>query len=219
MIDTPRHKGLREKLVAQLQAEGIGDLKVLDALRRVPRHAFMDKAFNELAYENRAFSIGQGQTISQPYTVAYQTSLLNLSPGMKVMEIGTGSGYQAAVLAEMDVQLYTLERIQALFEKTKGLLKALGYRKIKCFYGDGFAGLPAFAPFDRIIITAAAPEMPEQLIKQLAIGGVMVIPFGAGDTQQMIRVTKTGAQTYEQEIFDDFKFVPMLKGKADIAGH
>jgi protein-L-isoaspartate(D-aspartate) O-methyltransferase len=213
MLDTPRHKGLRKKMIAGLQAEGIADQRVLEAMSKVPRHAFLDKAFAELAYENRAFTIGQGQTISHPYTVAYQSALLKTEPGMKVLEIGTGSGYQAAVLAELGVQLYTLERIKPLFEKTKPLLKQLGYTKIKCFHKDGFEGLAALGPYDRIIITAAAPEIPKALTDQLAIDGIMIIPLGEGTTQKMLRITKVGPQQFEQETLADFSFVPMLKGE------
>jgi protein-L-isoaspartate(D-aspartate) O-methyltransferase len=213
MLDTPRHKGLRKKMIAGLQAEGIADQRVLEAMSKVPRHAFLDKAFAELAYENRAFTIGQGQTISHPYTVAYQSALLKTEPGMKVLEIGTGSGYQAAVLAELGVQLYTLERIKPLFEKTKPLLKQLGYAKIKCFHKDGFEGLPALGPYERIIITAAAPEIPKALMDQLAVCGIMIIPLGEGATQKMLRITKVGPQQFEQETLADFSFVPMLKGE------
>lgn len=213
MLDLPRHKGLRKKMIATLAAAGIEDEQVLAAIGRVPRHAFLEQAFTEIAYENRAFPIGEGQTISHPYTVAYQTTLLQLEPGHKVLEIGTGSGYQAAVLAEMGVQLYTLERIRPLYEKTQPLLKALGYTKIRCFHGDGFAGLPALGPFDRIIVTAAAPEIPKTLLAQLKVGGILIIPYGAGKVQKMLRITRQAEQEYEQETLNDFSFVPMLKGK------
>jgi protein-L-isoaspartate(D-aspartate) O-methyltransferase len=213
MLDTPRHQGLRRKMIAGLQTEGITDQRVLQAMSKVPRHAFLDKAFAELAYENRAFTIGEGQTISHPYTVAYQSALLKTEPGMKVLEIGTGSGYQAAVLAELGVHLYTLERIRPLFEKTKPLLRQLGYTKIKCFHKDGFEGLPALAPFDRIIVTAAAPEMPKSLLEQLSIGGIMILPFGEGAKQKMLRMIRAGKTDFQQETLDEFSFVPMLKGE------
>lgn len=217
MEDSYRDKGLRKKMVEQVNACGIKDQAVLEALSNVPRHAFLDKAFKEMAYENRAFSIGEGQTISQPYTVAYQTQMLNIQQGDKVLEIGTGSGYQAAVLAEMGAKVYTLERIRKLYERTQPLLKALGYKQIRCFHADGFEGLPGLAPFDKIIITAAAPEIPDTLLQQLAINGIMIVPFGEGNTQKMIRIIRKSASTFEREELEDFSFVPMLKGKTDVA--
>jgi protein-L-isoaspartate(D-aspartate) O-methyltransferase len=211
--DSYRHKGLRKKLVQAIQAKGITDEKVLDALLEVPRHFFLDSAFDEQAYEDRAFPIGEGQTISQPYTVAYQSQLLELRPFMKVLEIGTGSAYQAVVLAEMGVQVYTIERQKKLFDanKTFDLLKK--YPNIKFFYGDGYEGLPNFAPFDRVLITAAAPEIPPKLVEQLKPGGKMVIPVGSGDVQQMMRITKMENGTIKEEVFDRFSFVPMIEGK------
>lgn len=215
MEDSYRTKGLRKKMVETVKACGISNQLVLDALMRVPRHVFLDKAFVETAYENRAFSIGEGQTISQPYTVAYQTTLLNIKPGDKILEVGTGSGYQAAVLAEMGAQVYTLERIRKLYDRTKPLLKSMGYKQIRCFHADGFDGLPGLAPFDKIIVTAAAPEIPEKLMKQLTIGGIMIIPYGEGGTQKMIKIVRTSEDAFQQEELDDFSFVPMLKGKTD----
>lgn len=215
MEDSYRARGLRKKMVETVKACGITDQAVLDAMMKVPRHAFLDKAFTETAYENRAFAIGEGQTISQPYTVAYQTSLLNVQPGEKILEIGTGSGYQAAILAEMGAQVYTLERIKKLYDRTKPLLKSLGYKQIRCFHADGFEGLPGLAPFDKIIITAAAPEIPEKLLKQLKVGGIMVVPYGEGNSQKMVRITRTSETDFEREELDDFSFVPMLKGKTD----
>lgn len=217
MEDTYRTKGLRKKMVETVKGCGIKDETVLNALMKVPRHVFLDKAFVETAYENRAFSIGEGQTISQPYTVAYQTVLLDIKPGDKVLEVGTGSGYQAAILAEMGAQVYTLERIRKLFDRTRPLLKSMGYKQIRCFHADGFEGLPGLAPFDKIIITAAAPEIPEKLMKQLSIGGIMIIPYGEGGTQKMIKIIRIGEDEYKQEELDDFSFVPMLKGKTDLS--
>ena len=214
MIDSHRHQGLRKKMVDIIEAKGIHDSKVLTAISKVPRHVFLDQAFLEIAYENRAFPIGGGQTISHPYTVAYQTELLNINEGDKVLEIGTGSGYQTAVLAEMGAKVYTIERIRSLYEKTRTLLKTINYRKVRFFFGDGFVGLPDLAPFDKILITAAAPEIPMSLLKQLNKHyGVMVIPFGEGEHQQMLRIKRVGETDFEKETFDSFSFVPMLKGK------
>lgn len=214
MLDTFRHKGMRKKLVQSLQAQGISDPLVLGAIERVPRHLFLDKTFQEIAYENRAFPIGKGQTISNPYTVAFQSQLMELSPGMKVLEIGTGSGYQAAVLAETGVQVYSLERIKYLYEKTQKILKQMGYTKIRCFHGDGFAGLPALGPYDRIIITAAAPEVPQHLLTQLSIGGKLILPLGE-QVQMMYRITRMDALNFQQESFHEFNFVPMLRGMVE----
>ena len=211
--DTYRHKGLRKKLAQTVQAKGITDERVLDAVLEVPRHFFLDSAFDEKAYEDRAFPIGEGQTISQPYTVAYQSQLLEINPFMKVLEIGTGSAYQAVVLAEMGVQVYTIERQKKLFDSNKLFEFLKKYNSIKFFYGDGYQGLPTYAPFDRVIITAAAPEVPKKLIEQLKPGGMMVIPLGAGDLQQMMRITKLENGALKEEVFDHFSFVPMLGGK------
>lgn len=211
--DTYRHKGLRKKLVQGIQAKGITDERVLDAILEVPRHFFLDSAFDEVAYEDRAFPIGEGQTISQPYTVAYQSQLLEIKRFEKVLEIGTGSAYQAVVLAEMGVQVYTIERQKNLFEANKKFELLKKYPTIKFFYGDGYEGLPTYAPFDKVIITAAAPDIPQKLIDQLKIGGMMVIPVGAGDVQQMKRITKLENGALKEEVFDRFSFVPMLWGK------
>lgn len=211
--DTYRHKGLRKKLMQTVQGKGITDERVLDAILAVPRHFFLDSAFDEKAYEDRAFPIGEGQTISQPYTVAYQSQLLEIRPFMKVLEIGTGSAYQAVVLAEMGAQVYTIERQKKLFDSNKNFAFLKKYPSIKFFYGDGFEGLPTYAPFDRVIITAAAPEIPQKLIQQLKPGGMMVIPLGAGDMQQMMRITKLENGSLKEEVFDYFSFVPMLGGK------
>lgn len=209
--DTYRHKGMRHRLVKTLHKEGITSEKVLNALLNVPRHFFFDNAFLEKAYENKAFPIGEGQTISQPYTVAYQTQLLDVQVGDKILEIGTGSGYQACILAQMGAKVFTVERQFKLYKKTKQLLKDIGYYQVSVNFGDGYQGLPLFAPFDKIIITAAAPEIPTQLLKQLKIGGKMVVPLGA-TVQQMILITKTEQDAYQTQEGHRFRFVPMLKG-------
>jgi protein-L-isoaspartate(D-aspartate) O-methyltransferase len=211
--DTYRHKGLRRKLIQLIREKGITDEKVLDAILEVPRHFFLDSAFDEVAYEDRAFPIGEGQTISQPYTVAYQSQLLEIQPFCKILEIGTGSAYQAVVLAEMGAQVYTIERQKKLFELNKSFQHLKKYPGIKFFYGDGYEGLPTYAPFDRILITAAAPEIPKKLIDQLKAGGMMVLPLGSGEVQQMMRITKLENGSFKEEVFDRFSFVPMIKGK------
>lgn len=213
--DTYRHKGLRKKLVDAVRDKGITDEKVLDVINKVPRHFFLDSAFGEKAYEDIAFPIGEGQTISQPYTVAYQSQLLELKPFQKVLEIGTGSAYQAVVLAELGAQVYTIERQKPLFEANKKFEFLKKYLSIKFFYGDGFEGLPTYGPFDRVIITAAAPFIPEKLVQQLKPGGMMVIPVGTGDVQQMMRITKLASGATKEEVFEHFSFVPMLGGKKD----
>ena len=196
-----------------VRRKGITDERVLNALDKVPRHFFLDSAFDELSYEDRAFPIGEGQTISQPYTVAYQTQLLEIKPFLKVLEIGTGSGYQAVVLAEMGAQVYTVERQKKLFDENKTFDYLKKYLSIKCFYGDGYEGLPTFAPFDRVLITAAAPDFPPKLIEQLRPGGMMVLPLGMGEVQRMMRITKLDKGALREEVFDNFSFVPMLGGK------
>ena len=211
--DTYRHKGLRKKLVDTVRRKGITDERVLNAIGNVPRHYFLDSAFDELAYEDRAFPIGEGQTISQPYTVAYQSQLLEVKPFTKVLEIGTGSGYQAVILAEMGAQVYTIERQKKLFDQNKTFALLKRYLSIKLFYGDGYEGLPTYAPFDRIIITAAAPEIPPRLIEQLKPNGMMVIPVGMGEVQRMMRISKLESGALKEEVFDNFSFVPMLEGK------
>jgi len=199
--------------VDTVRRKGITDERVLNALDKVPRHFFLDSAFDELSYEDRAFPIGEGQTISQPYTVAYQTQLLEIKPFLKVLEIGTGSGYQAVVLAEMGAQVYTVERQKKLFDESKTFDYLKKYLSIKCFYGDGYEGLPTFAPFDRVLITAAAPDFPPKLIEQLKPGGMMVLPLGMGEVQRMMRITKLDKGALREEVFDNFSFVPMLGGK------
>jgi protein-L-isoaspartate(D-aspartate) O-methyltransferase len=211
--DTYRHKGLRKKLLDILREKGITDENVLNAMNNIPRHFFMDSALDNIAYEDRAFPIAEGQTISQPYTVAYQTQLLQVKPNDKVLEIGTGSVYQATVLAELGAKVFTIERQKVLFDKTKQYIFKSKYINLKFFYGDGFEGLPTYGPFDKVIITAAAPFIPPKLIQQLKPGGVMVIPVDAGAQQRMLRLTKNVDGTYSEEVFENFSFVPMLGGK------
>ena len=212
--DNYRHKGLRQQLVELLRTKGITDEAVLSAINEVPRHIFLDSSFVELAYQDKAFPIGSGQTISQPHTVAFQTQLLQVKKGMKVLEIGTGSGYQACVLAAMGAKVFSIERQRNLYFHTKEILDQLPYR-VKAFLGDGFEGLPSYEPFDRVIITAGAPIIPPKLIDQMKVGGIMVIPMdnANGDGQVMLRITKTDSGLVREE-FGDFKFVPMLSGTA-----
>jgi len=212
--DGYQHKGLRKKLIDVLREKGITDEAVLDAMNHIPRHYFLDSAFDKIAYEDRAFPIGEGQTISQPYTVAYQTQLLQVKKLDKVLEIGTGSVYQATVLAEMGAWVYTIERQKKLYDhQQKHYYFRKKYPNIKFFYGDGFEGLPSYAPFDKVIITAAAPFIPPKLIQQLKPGGMMVIPVDEGDMQRMLRLTKQADGTFQEEAFDMFSFVPMLTGR------
>lgn len=213
LTDTFRHKGLRKKLIDLLRVKGISDENVLNAMNTIPRHYFFDSSFLEFAYEDKAFPIGSGQTISQPYTVAFQSELLRVEKGMRVLEVGTGSGYQASVLAEMGARVFTIERQKLLYDNLKTLNPPLNYR-IRLFYGDGYAGLPAYAPFDRILITAAAPFIPEALISQLRIGGLLVAPVGKNDIQIMTLVTKISETEIKTETFGTFRFVPMLTDKA-----
>lgn len=211
--DTYRHQGLRKHLVDALKQKGISDDRVLKAINNIPRHYFLDSAFDKVAYEDRAFPIAESQTISQPYTVAYQTQLLALKQYEKVLEIGTGSGYQAMVLAEMGAQVFTIERQKKLFEEHRKFILRNKYPNIKYFYGDGYEGLPTYAPFDKIIVTAAAPFIPPKLIGQLKNGGRMVIPVGEGGVQKMLRITKNADGTTAEEVFENFSFVPMLEGR------
>ena len=212
--DNYRHKGMRQQLVNQLRNEGFRDERVLAAINEVPRHVFLDSSFVEYAYTDQPFAIGAGQTISQPSTVAFQTGLLMVDKGMKVLEIGTGSGYQACVLAAMGTKVFSIERQRNLYFHTKEILDQLPYR-VKAFLGDGFEGLPSYEPFDRVIITAGAPIIPPKLIDQMKVGGIMVIPMdnANGDGQVMLRITKTDSGLVREE-FGDFKFVPMLSGTA-----
>jgi len=211
--DTYRHKGMRRQLVDSIKQKGITDERVLNAILHTPRHYFMDSAFEKIAYEDRAFPIGEGQTISQPYTVAYQTQLLELKPYEKVLEIGTGSAYQASVLAEMGAQVFTIERQKNLFDLNKSFPFLKKYNNIKFFYGDGYEGLPTYAPFDKIIVTAAAPMIPPKLLEQLKVDGKMVIPVGDGKVQRMLRLRKQEGGIIKEEEFDNFSFVPMLEGR------
>ncbi len=211
--DSYRHKGLRRQLVDIIRKKGITDERVLNAVLHIPRHFFMDSAFDKIAYEDRAFPIGEEQTISQPYTVAYQTQLLEVKPFDKVLEIGTGSAYQACVLAEMGAHVYTIERQKKLFDANKSFSFLKKYLSLKFFYGDGFEGLPTYGPFDKVIVTAAAPFIPPKLVDQLKPGGKMVIPLGEGNVQRMLRLTKQADGSYTEETFDNFSFVPMMGGK------
>ncbi len=211
--DNYRQRGLRKQLVLELSQKGIQNKQVLEAIMTVPRHLFLDKAFEEWAYKDNAFPIDCDQTISQPYTVAFQTSLLDLQPKDKVLEIGTGSGYQACVLLEMGVKVYTIERHKTLYDKTEKLLTKIGYKSIRTFFGDGYLGLPRFAPFDKILITAAVPEIPSTLIDQLKPGGILVIPLDDHkQSQTMMRVYKLHDGSLKKESFGQFRFVPMLQG-------
>ena len=211
--DSYRHKGMRQNLVQVLKDKGITDVNVLDAIGTVPRHVFIESTFMEFAYQDKAFPIGSGQTISQPFTVAMQSQLLNVTKGMKVLEIGTGSGYQACVLAQMGAKVFTIERQRNLYMKTKPFLAEFPYN-IKTFLGDGNKGLPNYGPFDRVLITAAAPEIPQALVDQLKTGGIMVIPLNDetdATKQRMLRLTKQTDGTMLREEFGDCRFVPMLK--------
>lgn len=211
-MDTYRHKGLRTQLVNELREKGIKDLAVLNAILAVPRHLFLDTAFDDWAYKDNAFPIDCEQTISQPYTVAFQTSLLEVKPKDKILEIGLGSGYQACVLLEMGAKVYSIERHKHLHDQTAARLKKIGYPGVRTFYGDGFKGLPRFAPFDKILITAAAPEIPDELINQLKTGGIMVVPLNEGNMQTMMKITKLENGKLKKENYGNFRFVPMLKG-------
>jgi protein-L-isoaspartate(D-aspartate) O-methyltransferase len=215
--DSYRHKGMRKKLMDLLREKGITDEGVLCAMHQIPRHFFLDTALDNIAYEDRAFPIGDGQTISQPYTVAYQSQLLQVKPGEKILEIGTGSIYQASVLAEMGAKVFTIERQKNLFEKSKQFIFKNKYTNLKFFYGDGFEGLPTYAPFDKVIITAAAPFIPPKLIQQLKTGGLMIVPVDEDDHQRMLRLTKKADGCFTEEAFENFSFVPMLTGKASPA--
>jgi len=203
---------MRLKLVDEIQTKGITDIEVLRAIGAVPRHLFLDSAYYHLAYKDQAMPIDMDQTISQPYTVAYQTQLLSLKPQMKVLEIGTGSGYQAAILAELNMHVFSIERIEKLYLKASNKLKELGYNMIHTYLGDGYQGLKTEAPFDRIIVTAAAPYIPESLKQQLVIGGILVIPVGAGDSQSMLRIQRHTLDVWEENTYDPFRFVPLLGG-------
>lgn len=211
--DNYLHKGLRRDLVQILRDKGITDERVLEAINSIPRHFFLDPAFERIAYEDRAFPITANQTISQPYTVAYQSQLLEIKKFDKVLEIGTGSAYQACVLAELGALVFSIERQKALYDYVGGFFFIKNYPNIKRFYGDGFQGLPTYGPFDKVIVTAAAPFIPPKLIEQLKPGGIAVIPVGDDNGQKMMRITKDAAGNVKEETLGDFSFVPMLEGK------
>lgn len=213
--DTLRHKGMRKRLVEGLKIKGIRDEKVLEAINNVPRHLFMESTFINFAYKDQAFPIGAGQTISQPYTVAFQTQLLNIRKNEKVLEVGTGSGYQAAVLFELGAKVYTIERQKELFVKAQSFLHEIGYSPA-LFFGDGYKGLPKFAPFDKILVTAGAPNIPEILKQQLKIKGKMVIPVGTENRQEMTVVQRISENEFTIEKHGGFVFVPLLKGTVNI---
>jgi len=210
MKDLPKHKGLRNKLVKVVEGKGIKDKKVLEAIAKVPRHLFMDSGFIDFAYQDNAFPIAADQTISQPYTVAFQTELLELKKGDKVLEIGTGSGYQTAVLIELKAEVYSIERQKELYEKTRKFLPKLGYVAKKLSFGDGYIGWEEYAPFDKILVTAGAPFVPKPLLSQLKVGGRLVIPVGE-DVQTMTLYIRKGEKEFEKHELGQFRFVPMLK--------
>jgi protein-L-isoaspartate(D-aspartate) O-methyltransferase len=214
MEDNFRHKGLRKKLVEEIREKGITDEGVLKAIDSVPRHFFMESSFINFSYKDKAFPIGAGQTISQPYTVAVQTSLLDIRRHDKILEIGTGSGYQTAILLELGATVYTIERQRDLFLKAQAFLPSIGY-KAHFFYGDGYEGLPSFAPFDKILITAATSDIPENLLMQLKIGGRLVAPIGSGDIQIMTMVVCSAENQYQKSNHGAFVFVPLLHGKSN----
>lgn len=210
--DSYKHQGKRKQLIDYLQSKGIQDTGVLNAMNQVPRHLFLDSAFEDYAYQNKAFSIGSGQTISQPYTVAFQTQLLDVRAGDKILEIGTGSGYQTAVLVAMGAEVYTIERQKKLFDSATNLLQQLKFVPKYQSFGDGYKGLPTFAPFDKIIVTAGAPKVPKLLLEQLNIGGLMVIPLGK-EQQMMTSFLRLNENDFEQMDFGEYQFVPMLESK------
>jgi protein-L-isoaspartate(D-aspartate) O-methyltransferase len=214
MHDNYRHKGLRKQLVETIRSKGIGDERILKAIGKIPRHIFMDSGFITFSYKDQAFPIGEGQTISQPYTVAFQTQLLEIIPHVRVLEIGTGSGYQTAVLLELGASVYTIERQRKLYLKAQENLGMLGY-KPQFFYGDGYQGKPTYGPFDRILVTAGASDIPTALKEQLKIGGIMVIPVGDRHSQRMIRIVRKTETDFETSGHGTFAFVPLLKGMAD----
>ena len=212
MKDTLKHQGMRNKLLAVVKEKGITDLNVLKGIAKIPRHLFLDSSFESFAYKDQAFPILADQTISQPYTVAYQSQLLEIAPGQKVLEIGTGSGYQTAMLLELGAEVYTVERQQELFKKTKLFLPKLGYRPKFMSFGDGYKGLPDYAPFDKIIVTAGAPFVPKPLLAQLKIGGILVIPVGDSE-QIMHKYVRKGPKNFEKHELEPCKFVPLLEKK------
>ncbi|RRO13428.1 protein-L-isoaspartate(D-aspartate) O-methyltransferase [Flavobacteriaceae bacterium 14752] len=212
MKDTFKQQGKRRQLVEKLKDKGIKDERVLEAISRIPRHLFMESSFEDFAYQDKAFPIAEGQTISQPFTVAFQTELMQVEKGDKVLEIGTGSGYQTAVLCEIGAQVYSIERQQKLYKSTKRFLEKLGYRPKYLSFGDGYKGLPEYAPFDKIIVTAGAPFVPKPLMAQLNIGGRLVIPVGE-DPQIMTLFVRTAKDKFDKHTYGEFRFVPLLENK------
>lgn len=212
MQDSFKYKGMRRKLINELREKGISDEKILNAFDVIPRHYFLDNAFAEQAYSNMAFQIGAGQTISHPYTVAFQTQLLDVQKGDKILEIGTGSGFQTCVLCELGAKVFSIERHKSLHIGAKNILHHLKY-SARLTFGDGYKGLPGFAPFDKVIITCGAPHIPQDLVDQMKVGGLMIIPIGEGKDQQMLRVTKISETEISKEEFGVFSFVPMLGSK------
>lgn len=210
MLDSYKHKGMRKQLIDELRMKGISDERILDAFEAVPRHYFLDLVFEKQAYSNTAFQIGAGQTISQPYTVAFQTSLLELKKGEKVLEIGTGSGFQTSILCALGAKVFSIERQRELYLNAKKIIDRLGFTP-KLFFGDGYEGKATYAPFDKVLVTCGAPFVPQKLVEQLKPGGMMVIPVGEGDVQEMHRITKISDHEYKEEVFGNFSFVPMLQ--------
>lgn len=210
MQDTYKHKGMRKQLIDQLRQKGITDERVLTAFDAIPRHFFLDLVFEQQAYSNVAFQIGAGQTISHPYTVAFQTSILELKKGEKILEIGTGSGFQTCILCAMGMKVFSIERQKELHIKAKKIIDHFRFTP-KLFFGDGYEGKETFAPFDKILVTCGAPFIPEKLVQQLKVGGMMVIPVGDLDSQEMHRITKISDTEYKEEVFGNFSFVPMLE--------
>ena len=209
--DSFKHIGLRKRMIETIKSQGISNLSVLDALAKIPRHLFVDITLEEMAYQDKALPIGENQTISAPSMVALQTSLLNIEAGDKVLEVGTGSGYQAAVLITLGANLYSVERQKPLFTKTSALLKKLNYQG-HFYFGDGFEGIPAEAPFDKIILTAGAPSIPESLLNQLKVGGIMIAPIGVNNKMQIVKVLKDAPNHHQVEYLNNCVFVPMLSG-------
>jgi protein-L-isoaspartate(D-aspartate) O-methyltransferase len=212
LVDSYRHKGLRQQLVADLKKKGIVDERILRAFSEIPRHYFLEPIFSDWAYKDVAFPIDADQTISQPFTVAMQTHLLEVRKGDKILEIGTGSGFQSCVLVHLGAKVYTIERQKALFEKTEKLLTKIGFGTVRTLFGDGYEGAPRFAPFDKIIVTAGAKDLPQKLFDQLKSNGIMVIPKGDNDVQKMMKITKGDDGSLTSQSFGDYRFVPFLKG-------
>jgi protein-L-isoaspartate(D-aspartate) O-methyltransferase len=212
LIDNSLHKGLRKKLISELSKKGITDEKVLQAFWQNPRHYFLDPEFDTWAYKDTAFKIDEEQTISHPYTVAFMTQLLDVNSGEKILEIGTGSGYQACILNTLGAKVYSIERHEALFYKTTALLKKVGHQSVRTIHGDGYLGLPRFAPFDKIIVTAGATSIPKTLLDQLKVGGILVIPFGSNESQIMTKITKVAEGQFTKDHCGEFSFVPFVRG-------